>query len=99
MDVERIDYLSDLADCNPENDNIDVHVVLRDGREFTFVIATPNNIFWCMDNENVDYFFGVPMIFVKRLTRESIEGVVNHIASEDDGRWLAVYGSARLASD
>jgi hypothetical protein len=93
MHIEHIDFLSDLADCNPENDNIDVNVVLTDGREFTFTIATPNNIFWCMDNENVNYFFGSPMIFVKRLTRESIEEVVSRIVTEDDGRWLEVYGS------
>ena len=39
-----INYLSELAECNPENDNLDVHIVLEDGREFTFVVSTPNNI-------------------------------------------------------
>jgi hypothetical protein len=65
-----INYLSDLADCNPENDNLDVHVLLDDGREFTFTVATPNNIFCCMENEGTDYFFGDPMVFVKSLTNK-----------------------------
>ena len=92
MGIKSIVYLSDWSEVNPENDNIDVHVVLEDGREFTFVVATPNNVFWCMDNERKDYFFGEPMLFVKNLTAENIERVVNAIVSEDDGRWLRVYG-------
>jgi hypothetical protein len=52
-----IGYLSDLAGCNPENDNLDVHLTLDDGREFTLTVAMPNNIFWCMENEGNDCFF------------------------------------------
>jgi len=48
MKIANITYLSELAECNPENDNLDVHVLLDDGREFTFTVATPNNMFWCM---------------------------------------------------
>jgi hypothetical protein len=92
MSIKEITYLSDLAEANPEHDNIDVHVVLDDGRDFTFVVATPNNIFWCMENEGVDYFFGEPVLFVKCLTRANIEEAVRAIVEEDDGRWLQVYG-------
>jgi hypothetical protein len=92
MRVERITYLSDLSACNPENANIDVHVVLEDGREFTFVFATPNNVYWCMENEAIDYFFGEPIVFVKHLTKDNIEHAIAKIVSEDDGRWLTVYG-------
>jgi hypothetical protein len=90
--IKRITYLSEVSELNPENDNIDVHVALEDGREFTLVVATPNNVFWCMDNEGIDYFFGEPMIFVKRLTLENIERAVRAIVADDNGRWLAVYG-------
>jgi hypothetical protein len=92
VNIKRIDYLSDLTELNSENDNIDVHVVLEDGREFTFVVATPNNLFWCMGNAGVDYFFGEPMLFVKQLTRENIERAVKAIVAENDGRWLKIYG-------
>ena len=90
--VKAIKYLSDLTECNPENDNLDVHVVLEDGREYTFVVATPNNIFWCMENENLGYYFGDPVVFVKRLTRENIESALRAIVSDDNGKWLAIYG-------
>jgi len=91
--ILAINYLSDLAECNPENDNLDVHIVLEDGREFTFVVSTPNNISWCMENEGVDYFFGEPVVFVKNLTKENIERVMEKIVAEAGGKWLAVYGS------
>jgi hypothetical protein len=93
MKINAINYLSPLADCNPENDNIDVHVVLDDGREFTFTVATPNNIFWCMENEGIDYFFGEPMVFVKNLTEQNIASAMRSILTQNDGKWLAVYGS------
>ncbi|HKF51957.1 MAG TPA: hypothetical protein VKB26_06570 [Candidatus Acidoferrales bacterium] len=90
--IRKIEYLSELDDVNVENDNIDVHVILEDGREYTFIVATPNNVFWCMDNENVDYLFGEPMLFVKHLTRDNIERALRAIVMEDEGRWLTVYG-------
>jgi hypothetical protein len=90
--IKSIDYLCDLSEVNPEHDNLDVHVTLEDGREFTFVVATPNNVFWCMENEGIDYFFGEPILFVKCLTAENIEKAVRAIVAEDHGRWLKVYG-------
>ncbi|HSS99686.1 MAG TPA: hypothetical protein VLK33_21780 [Terriglobales bacterium] len=90
--IKSIAYLSELSDVNPEHDNIDVHVSLHDDREFTFVIATPNNIFWCMENDGIDYFFGEPMLFVKSLTAENIQKAIKAIVEEDNGRWLTVYG-------
>ena len=88
----KITYLSDLSEINPENDNLDVHVTLEDGREFTFVVATPNNVFWCMENEGTDYFFGNPILFVKCLTIENVERAVRAIVEYDGGRWLDIYG-------
>jgi hypothetical protein len=91
--IANITYLSELAECNPEHDNLDVHVLLDDGREFTFTVATPNNIFWCMENERINYFFGKPVIFVKNLTKENIERALESIVAEDGGKWLSIYGS------
>jgi hypothetical protein len=90
--IKSINYLSDWAEVDSLNDNIDVNVVLDDGRQYTFVVATPNNVFWCMENEGQDYFFGAPMLFVKSLTVENVERAVRAIVSEDDGRWLGIYG-------
>jgi hypothetical protein len=95
MKIAQLNYLSDLPECNPENGNLDVQILLEDGREFTFVVATPNNIFWCMENEGIDYFFGEPVVFVKNLTTDNIERALERIVVEDGGKWLAVYGSGR----
>ena len=92
MKVKCINYLSDLSDVNPDNDNLDVHVLLDDGREFTFVFATPGNVYQCMENEGVDYFFGSPTVFVKSLNAENIKRAVSAIVAEDGGRWLEIYG-------
>jgi len=68
--VLRISYVSSLEGANPENDNIDVHVHLNDGSIYSLLVATPNNIFWCMDNEGIDYYFGAPPLFVRFLNKE-----------------------------
>ena len=91
--IASINCLSDLDQCNHQNDNVDVHVILDDGREFTFTVATPNNILWCMENEEIDYFFGSPIVFVKNLTKANIENAMERIVTEDNGKWLEVYGS------
>ncbi|WP_109488096.1 hypothetical protein [Occallatibacter savannae] len=86
----QIEFLSDVNEIDPDNDNIDVSVTLDDGHVYTFLLATPNNIYRCMENEGVGYFFGSPAIFVRRLTlsnvREAIEAVVK------EPKWLEIYG-------
>ncbi len=92
MRVRSINYLSDWSDINPLNDNVDVNVILEDDRQYTFVVATPNNVFWCMENDGIDYFFGAPMLFVRSLTTENVERAIQAIVDEENGRWLQVYG-------
>ena len=86
----RIDFLSDFNQINPDNDNIDVCVTLDDGRVYTLLVATPNNIYWCMENEGVPYFFGSPPVFVRTLTVENIREAVEALVKEP--KWLEVYG-------
>jgi hypothetical protein len=93
MEVAKIEYISAIEKSNKENDNIDVHVTLGDGTVYSFVVATPNNIYWCMDNEGLDYFFGIPPVFVRSLTRRNIERAIRALIAEDDGKWLDVYGT------
>jgi uncharacterized membrane protein YpjA len=92
MRIKQIKYVSPIEEANPENDNIDVHVYLDDGRIYSFIVATPNNIYWCMDNEEIDYFFGFPPVFVKLLTTDNIEKALNAIFAERT-KWLGVYGT------
>jgi hypothetical protein len=89
----EVRFLGRWDEVNPENDNIDVQVRLDDGRIFSFVVATPNNIFWCMANEGVDYYFGNPPLFVRLLNKECVEKAIEAILTENDGRWLEVYGT------
>ena len=99
MKLAGITYVSAFVDVNPENDNIDVHVRLEDGRVFSFVVATPKNVFWCMANEGLDYYFGTPIVFVRLLNEECVEKAIQAILAEDNGRWLDVYGTLQLPID
>jgi hypothetical protein len=92
----QIEFLSLESEIDPDNDNGDVALHLDDGRTYTFVVATPNNIYWCMDNEDVDYFFGEPPLFVRRRTRENVERAFLALLGEP--RWLEVYGSLQAAN-
>jgi hypothetical protein len=92
----QIEYVSLLEDADPANDNIDIHLRMDDGRVYSLLLATPNNIYACMDNSREDYFFGVPPIFVRVLDRKHIEEAINALLSEDDGRWLSIYGTLQV---
>lgn len=92
-----IEYVSSLAQIEPGNDNVDVHVRLRDGRVYSFLIATPNNIYKCMTNEGNEYFFGVPPLFVKILDRAHVEDALIALFSEGNERWLEIYGTLQIS--
>jgi hypothetical protein len=93
-----IEYVSSLSDVDPENDNLDVHVRLSDGRVYSFLIATPNNIYKCMTNDGNEYFFGTPPVFVRVLDRMHVETALRALLSEYDGRWLETYGTLQIAT-
>jgi hypothetical protein len=88
----RIEFAGPIEQINPENDNFDVFLRLDDGRLYNFLVATPNNIYSCMENEAVDYFFGVPPVFVKQLTHENVERALRAIIEAGDDT-LNVYGT------
>ena len=93
MKIQRISYLSPIEDVDPENDNVDVCVEFDDGSARSFLIATPNNIFWCMENEGADYFFSYPPpVFVNRLTAENVERALKALLKEKKEFWLDLYG-------
>jgi hypothetical protein len=92
MRIAQIRSVSSLGDVDLDNDNVDVHVHLEDGRVYSFLLATPKNIYWCMDNERIDYFFGVPPVLVRQLTADNIRRALEAIIAEDSGKWLQIYG-------
>jgi hypothetical protein len=87
----RIEFISPEDKLNPENDNADIILRLDDGRVYGLLVATPNNIYWCMDNEATDFYFGVPPLFVRRLTRNVIETAIDALLQAPE--WLSVYGT------
>ena len=96
MPISKIEYISPLAECHPMNDNVDVLVHLDDGRVYSFLVAIPNNIFRCMENEKLDYCFGFPPLFVANLTSENIERALEALVSESEesnDKWLHIYGA------
>jgi hypothetical protein len=93
----EIEYVSPLEDADPANDNIDIHVRLRDGRVYGLLVATPNSVYTCMDHNREEYFFGVPPVFVRMLDQKHVEDAIRALLSEDDGRWLHIYGTLQEA--
>jgi hypothetical protein len=89
--INQIRLVSEPTDI--ENDNIDVHLYLDDGRVYSLIVSTPNNIYWCMENESRSYFFGFPPLFVRELSRENISIALEALVSQDNGKWLAIYGA------
>ncbi|MBQ8449005.1 MAG: hypothetical protein IJX27_08780 [Clostridia bacterium] len=64
--------------------NIDVCVTREDGKEFTFVFVTPENLRNLMLAENAEYIdFRFKFIVVKELSEKIIEGALSEIMSEE----------------
>ena len=90
----QIDFISPEDNLNPDNDNADILVRLDDGRVYGLLVATPNNIYCCMDNETNDYYFGVPPVFVRRLTRLAVETAIAALLPTP---WFEVYATLQAA--
>lgn len=77
--VKKISFTCSLDHCiGIANENADVFI--EDNYVYTVVVATPKNIQFLMDKEEVDFFGpGHPFIIVKKLTEEN------------DGYWLKFY--------
>ena len=77
---------------NPENHNIDVCLTFSDGRSFTFVVATPENLKFLMKQEGKPYLSpGAPMLIAEKLTPEAVTGLLQELVQ--DNALLTRYGS------
>ena len=80
------------ADVNPENDTIDVCMTFPDGRSFTFVVATPENLKQLMASEGKPYLSpGAPMLIAEKLTEDVVSRLIAELVTYD--RLLICYGS------
>jgi hypothetical protein len=94
--IAEIRFLSSLEALDPDNDNVDVHAYLSDGRVFSFLVATPRNLIWCMDNEGNDYYFGAPpVLVVRKLTSDIVGRALAAVVADGEQRLLA-YGVLQL---
>ncbi len=91
--LQKIEFLCLPENIDPENDNVDVAFHLSNGQVYSLLVATPNNIFSCMDNEGTDYFFGTPPLFVRRIDQATLARAIGALISEDDAKWLGIYGT------
>jgi hypothetical protein len=94
----QVEFVGPIKQINPENDNADVLLRLDDGRTFSFLVATPNNLYRCMENERLDHFFGVPPVFVKRLTVENTEKALTAVLASGE-ETLNLYGTLQRTDD
>ena len=81
-----------LAQTNPVDDNLDVCLSLEDGRNYTFVVATPENLKTQMRKEGLCYLpAGCPILIVERITRENIQALIESML--EDPAMLGLYGN------
>ena len=87
-----ITYPTELSALNPEADNTDVCIRLHDGREFTIVVATPDNLKNMIAREGTGYLSpGMPLLFVERLDNTNIRNLVQELVQDEV--LLQLYGS------
>ena len=80
---------------NVENDNIDVCLTFLDGRNYTFVVTTPENIQSMMEQDRKSYLVpATPMLIAKELTPDVVKALIAELVQ--DKHLLNCYGSDYL---
>jgi len=92
MNIEYITYPTDLNKIEDiKNDNIDVIVGLDNGKTYTLVVTTPQNYYWYMEKEGLDYIPAAPPdIIVKELRHDIIERAIQNFC-QNEGYFLIKY--------
>ncbi|GAC44377.1 hypothetical protein PPOP_3781, partial [Paenibacillus popilliae ATCC 14706] len=84
MKIMEIRYPPYYEDTNINNDCIDVFIDMEDGITYTITFWTPNDYYWYMDKEKLDYVpFGCPDIHVTSLTKENITKAIEDYARDE----------------
>lgn len=79
-------------EINADNDNIDVLVQTENGKQYTFVIATPDNIKRLMQKDGMPFLTpGLPFLFVEKLTEYNIRLLLDSLLEEDE-QLIRIYG-------
>ena len=88
---------------DPLNDNIDMHVIVPEGKVFFATIFTLRNIQHIMDKLGMAYFSGADMLILNDLMKETIRIAITQIIEADEldtalseiGSIEAVYGTGK----
>jgi hypothetical protein len=98
MKVKEISFPIPLKDVEDiYNDNIDVFVDLENGRSYTVIVGTYQNVLSLLNQENSNFLPpGEPMIMVRKLTMEVIEEAIQAYATHREAYWLKLYHFASL---
>ena len=93
MKVKEISFPIPLKNIeNIYDDNIDVFVDLENGRSYTVIVGTYQNVLSLLNQENSNFLPpGEPMILVRKLTMEVIEEAIQAYAKDDNGYWLKLH--------
>ena len=83
MRVKKISFPISLEDVeNIYDDNIDVFVDLENGRSYTVIVGTYQNVLSLLNQENSNFLPpGEPMIMVRKLTMEVIEEAIQALCN------------------
>jgi flagellar biosynthesis component FlhA len=68
---------------NPDNDNIDVNIVLENRKVFFATIFTLENIKQLLNQENENYFWATDMITAKNISKQEIKKIITEIVNEE----------------
>lgn len=91
MKILNIEFPAYYDQLDKDNGNMDVFVKLEDGMTYTMVVSTPNNYYWYMDKEGLDYIPALPPdIIVRNLSEDNVRKAVETFV-EDKAYWLKLY--------
>ena len=87
----KLYFPTDFEYINSTNDNIDVCIELPDGKQYTVVVATPQNVQEMMKSGGNPYLEpSTPFLFVEELTDYNIRLLVDRLIQ--DSVLLRTYG-------
>ena len=87
----KLYFPTDFNNVNPENDNIDLCIELPNGRKYTLVISTPQNLQHLISSGGKPYLEpSLPFLFVDQLTEENIRLLIDELVK--DAILLRIYG-------
>ncbi len=87
----KLYFPTDFESIDSTNDNIDVCIELSNGKHYTIVVATPQNLQAMMKSSGNPYFEPCsPILFVEVLTEHNIRLLVDKLVQ--DPILLRIYG-------